>query len=130
MRQFKHYELRSAPRPNGRIALCQTVSVVNADRKSGYAYVSFSDSFVAAVGRVLPRGVSVRDPAYLHVYWSRTARLWKVTVKYFGHEGDYLLWESPTQPSWLNVVYPKGQHANPNDSTSPPEAHDDRSPAC
>ena len=103
-KEFRHYALRSSTRPSKPGALLTTVQVIEAGAV-GYAYVNFSDKLVEAVGKKLPRGISLEDPAYLSVE-SRDS-MWEVWALYVRGGVPELMWRQATRPEWLNFHEPR-----------------------
>lgn len=112
-KEFKHYELKSSPRPlhGGRYdSVLSTVSILGADEKKYYCYVSFSDKLVYKVGKVLPYGASPLYPAFLFV--SLVLGEMVVSVKYVQWPAGKRLWTVPYVeqdiPAWLKFIPVKG----------------------
>lgn len=119
MKEHKHYELRSTRKPMRHARLASTVTVIDEDGNPGYGYLSFSETFVAALGRELPMGISSDDPAHLHVFFDTRRKLWSINVRYVrDHRSVIELWTVPHKPDWLTIFkMPKGP-TNGNPSTS------------
>lgn len=100
-REHKHYEIKPARKPFAGRPLASTVLVTREDGQRGYCYINFSDSFVVAVGKALPRGVSLHDPAYLEVAFNHSAQAWEVMALYLASGKGKTLWRSPVKPHWL-----------------------------
>lgn len=99
-KERQHYELRPArkPRPG---PLASTVLITNMNGVRGFCYVSFSDSFVAFVGKKLPRGIASFDPAYLEVFYVPRTKTWHIWAVYLTSGEGVQLWQSETKPTWL-----------------------------
>lgn len=103
MVERKKYKLRSARRPR-KHALLSGVVVVGDWQGKGTAYISFDESFVDAVGKALPLGVSPSHPAYLKVIHMPGRKTWRVFAMYLLAERGVLLWETDTRPHWIENV--------------------------
>lgn len=100
-REFKHYQLKRATKPIPGVGLASTVAVLNEQGHAGFCYIRFARSFVLAVGKKLPRGVSLDDPAYLLVCYNQKTQEWEVFARYLRGEDRVLLWKTTVKPSWL-----------------------------
>jgi hypothetical protein len=98
--ELLHYELRPARKPWDSDPIASLALVTEPDGRTETCYIRFSEKFVRAVGQALPRGVSLFDPAYVHVY-AMGDGTWTVWALYFDGSG-VVLWKSDTKPTWLN----------------------------
>ncbi len=83
--------------------LAGAVAVADGQGK-GFAYISFTEAFVAAVGKALPQGVSADDPGYIRVVHHGRLGVWKVYAYYLGGSKGVLLWETEEKPAWLKRI--------------------------
>lgn len=109
MKENKNFELRATKKPAKNDTLSTTVAVYMG-QKSYYCYISFSEKFVEAVGKKLPRGVSPQDPAYISVVhekrdWGHES--WAIRANYTTGVELVCLWTTPEQPSWINFYETK-----------------------
>lgn len=104
MKEYKTYELRATKRPAKSTLLSTTVAIQRGTEQY-YCYVSFSEKFVQAVGKKLPRGLSKQDPAHLGVL--RTDKNWQVWARYNDSSAGVLLWTTKEVPTWLNFYKTK-----------------------
>ncbi len=75
----KLYGIRQRRKPQEGAPLSGVV-VVQTSAGTGTVYISFSDKLVQAVGKLLPRGVSLHDPAYLCLMeWGKG---WRLLARY------------------------------------------------
>lgn len=107
MRENKNYELRSTTKPGLSPLLSTTVAITANGGKRYYCYVSFSDKLVTAVGKKLPHGLHISNPAHLHVTELtnvRTSlRYWNVYAVTLTGLGVYL-WSQAEMPAWLKLI--------------------------
>lgn len=105
-REFKCYGLRASPKPTQwQAKLSSTVRVVDAENRPGYAYINFDPPFLHKVGKVLPRGISERNPAFLRVEYSAYLKQWLIGAQYLGGTEVVILWRSLSKPGWLRIHY-------------------------
>ena len=97
------YGLRSTRKPMQGQPLAGTVAVAD-DQGKGFSYIAFTEAFVAAVGRTLPRGISTDDPGYIKVVHHGRLGVWKVYAYYLGGSKGVLLWETKVKPVWLKRI--------------------------
>jgi hypothetical protein len=103
-REFKCYGLRASPKPTRwQARLSSTVRVIDADGRSGYAYINFELPFLRKVGKALPQGISERNPAFLRVEYSTYLKQWLIGAQYLNGPGIAILWRTQTKPAWLQV---------------------------
>lgn len=96
--------------------LSNTVKVTGEEPAGqGYCYISFDESLVDLVGRTLPRGVAVFDPAYLQVEYDGLQKKWHVWACYYKDEIRRPLWVTKERPEWLTI--PKSSRGR-NDKTT------------
>lgn len=81
------------------------VVVIRDSFGSGYAHVKFSDRLEQAVGRLLPRGVSLDDPAYLRALELPNRRGWRIYAQYLSGDHRRLLWVTEERPKWLKTIH-------------------------
>lgn len=75
----KAYDIRQRRKPQEGAPLSGVV-VIQTSTGTGTVNVSFSDKLVQAVGKLLPQGVSFRDPAYLCLMeWGHG---WRLLARY------------------------------------------------
>jgi hypothetical protein len=110
MRPLKKYALTQTPRPK-KHPLLSGVAHVGESSGKGYAYFSFSEDFVDAVGKALPQGLSREEPAYLKVL--QMPNTWRVFAVYLRREKGALLWETPTRPEWLTATRHRTHRTRP-----------------
>lgn len=102
-REYAHFGIRSARKPRNSAKLSGVVAVTDSDGR-GFVYIDFSDSLITAVGKVLPYGVSVHEPAYLSVLEEQVSGLWVVSAQYLDNSKKRILWASSNRPSWVKHV--------------------------
>lgn len=103
MRILAKYGLKPAKRPK-KHSLLSGVAHVSAQHVLGYAYFSFSEEFVDAVGRALPFGLCEEFRAFLKVLYHPTTEKYQIFAMYLGGNIGRLLWEEPDFPYWLGKV--------------------------
>lgn len=82
-----------------------TVLVVD-EEGMGYAYITFDEPFIEAVGKALPMGVGPEHPAYLRAVCNlRAPGAWSIFIVPFGPESGILLLVYPDTPHWLSTIY-------------------------
>lgn len=83
-----------------------TVSVTGEGGSKSYVNIKFDEPFVEAIGKRMPQGVSVGNPAFLHVL--HTGKKWQVWVQYANDfKVSVLLWETAVEPKWLKPLKEK-----------------------
>lgn len=116
MRECKHYGLKSTRKPKAHNLLSSTVAVIDQDQRPGYAYVTFADSFVAAVGKIMPYGISIWHPVFLCVAFNTHKGLWTINAAYLNDTNTVRqLWTSAEKPDWLTIFKSRSK---PNGETS------------
>lgn len=80
---------------------------VHTENGVGYAYFSFSEAFVDAVGKALPNGVSVEFPAFLKVLQHISTKKYQIFAMYLEETRGILLWEEDEYPEWLGNLKQK-----------------------
>lgn len=102
-RELKKYELRATKKPARSDLVSTTVAIRGEDNSRYYCYISFSQAFVEAVGRALPRGVTIYEPAYLFVDCTKAG--FDVWACYATDTEKVKMWSVPAErgaPAWLN----------------------------
>lgn len=100
----KKFNIRAARNP--RRGVLSGVVVVRDSIGAGFSYIQFSDELEVAVGRVMPRGVSVHDPAYLRAVELPGEVGWRVYAQYLHSNTRRFLWSvNGEKPAWLRRVY-------------------------
>ena len=97
-----------------------------------YCYIGLTEELVQAVGRVLPRGVSSFDPAYLMVVFDRIKAVWRVVARYVEEEAQHILWATAEKPLWVKViknVTRNNNHGTPQNKNRPRSARTSRTAA-
>lgn len=66
-------------------------------------YIKFDDSFLKAVGKVLPQGISALWPSHLVITkkQNKDGDVFEVAVKYLDKPEKYILWTTTERPAWL-----------------------------
>lgn len=100
--ELAKYRLRATRRPADTAPVASMVLVRNEAGEAGYCYANFSDEFASYVGKRLPRGVSLDDPACITVTFRAETGDWCVGASYLDGTSSVLLWRTDTRPSWLN----------------------------
>lgn len=100
MREIKKYNLRASRRPEVHPLLSGVVHVADHNGKS-LSFIRFAESFVDAVGKALPQGLSPSRPAYLKVMHMPGRKTWRIFAMYLHEERGVLLWETEHPPSWI-----------------------------
>lgn len=118
MQERRKYQLRATIRPAKNPLVSSTVLVRNEQGEAGYCYANFSKDFVDRVGSVLPRGVSVEDPACLSVRYYPRTKVWLVVAQYVDGSEERLLWKTEAKPSWLNFYRVKHHGGSKTESDS------------
>lgn len=103
MREAKKYRLRQSLRPKKHKLLSGVVRVADSEG-IGYSFVSFDESFVDAVGKALPRGLTEQEPAYLKVLYLGSRNTWRTYAMYLREEVGVLLWETEGKPSYIGKI--------------------------
>lgn len=104
----KKWGLRAAARPRKGTPLAGTV-LVSDEEGMGYAYITFDDSFVEAVGAALPMGIGPEHPAYLCALRGVPVRgAWSVSVVPFEQGNGVSLLQFDHTPEWLGTIYRGG----------------------
>jgi len=103
MKELKKYGLKSARRPKEHTLLSGVAHVCDWEG-TGYAYISFTEAFVDAVGKALPAGLHPARPAYLKVLHMPGRKTWRIFAIYLNELRGVLLWESPELPHWISNV--------------------------
>lgn len=103
MRELKKYALRAARKPQNHSLLSGVVHVKRTGQ-IGYAYIRFDESFVDAVGRSLPYGLSAEHPAFLKWLYMPTTGKWRLFAMYLDESRGAILWESDQLPHWISNV--------------------------
>lgn len=117
----KHFELRTIQRLRKALhPVLNNTCLVIAEEEMGYCYISFSESFIAHVGKVMPRGIAEFDPAYIEV--RHTALGWEVSSVYYRDSHRRLLWRTGERPSWIGKL--KKGKVNGHDKSSRSENTD------
>lgn len=104
MRECKHYGIRSSRRPKKHPLLSGVVHVAD-EEGIGLSYITFSETFVDAVGREMPQGLTTSRPAYLKVMAMPGRKTWRVVALYLHDTVGRVLWETDTKPVWVSTVY-------------------------
>lgn len=104
----KKYALRATPKPARNTLVSSVFTVRNEAGEAGYCYVNFNSSFVEAVGKALPRGVSAEDRACITVKFYAPTKVWLVTASYVGTGEEVLLWRAENKPTWVNFYKARG----------------------
>lgn len=100
----KKFNIRSARKP--REGALSGVVVVRDLQGAGYSYIQFSDALESAVGKVMPRGVSAYDPAYLRAVELPGGVGWRIYAQYLHSSTRRFLWSvNGGKPEWLKRVY-------------------------
>lgn len=102
-REYKHYGLKRARSPRNLGPLATTIVITTDKGEKAYGYVKFSESFISAVGKRMPRGVSLHDPAFIDVAFVQGKKEWEIRARYLASGEAALLWRTGTEPSWLNI---------------------------
>lgn len=119
-REYKHYEIRPVRNEFRAPGMSGLVSFVDAHGQGELYTVAFSDSFVKAVGKVLPRGVSANDPAFIYVLQAADGTC-SVYVSYiFEQRRAHLMWKADSKPSWLKYRSLEKKDAPPRTTRSAP----------
>ncbi len=100
MKEFRKYKLRSTKKPAKWTLLSTTVAVWNQKLEPSYCYLSFDSCFIDAVGKKMPQGLSIDNPAFIKVFYS--VNQWVISAHYIkSPEVSVVLWVADTQPLWL-----------------------------
>lgn len=112
-REFKHYKLRSVPKPFKHPLLLSEVAVTGQDGGAYYCYVAFSDTLVQKIGGYIPVGLQPGSKTFLSVQWDAGVNRWQVYAVHvsnasFVQETIYL-WTTPDEnpPPWLKFIKAK-----------------------
>lgn len=104
MKLLKKYKLKTTNKPIRHELLSGVVHVGTKEGKH-YAYISFSEEFVDAVGMAMPVGLSKSNPAYLKALPCLDGKGWHIVCMYLGREDGVLLWKDSTRPGWLGKLH-------------------------
>lgn len=96
------YGLKSARSPMEN-SLLSGVVLVSDEGGKGYAYITFGEALVEAVGRVMPRGISEDDQCYLKAMLVHGGS-WRVYSYYLDNSSVRFLWEEKKRPKWIKQI--------------------------
>lgn len=99
----KKHKLRPGRSPQKNPRLSGVVYVLRPSGRA-YAYVRFEQSLVAALGRKMPRGLSMDSPGYLKLMHTPGRQIWRLYCMYVGEEKGILLKEYNDLPEWLGKI--------------------------
>lgn len=109
----KKFALRSARKPIIVDGMSNTV-IVYEDGQAHFCYILFDPCFVSTVGKKMPRGVNLSEPAFVQVMFDSTLAKWVVSACYVNGWQQVKLWESETRPHWLKELKPIRHIENDN----------------
>lgn len=101
--ESRKYGLRSSLRPKEGSTISGVVLVADEEGR-GFAYITFAEAFVEAVGKAMPQGAGVDTPCFIKVTHHATLSGWKVYSYYLDGTKGVLLWESKEKPNWLKRI--------------------------
>ena len=73
--------------------------VLRAPYTPQFIYIKYDNCFLDHLGKVLPRGLNYNEPSFLSVNFNGT--FWRVVVQYLDKPEKYILWDSPSRPTWI-----------------------------
>lgn len=104
MKNLRKYGLAATRKPKQHALVSGVAHVGTPEDGKGFAYFTFTEAFVDAVGSRLQQGVSPFAPAYLKVLYIKGKGTWRVFAMYLNTEQGVFLWEEDTYPAWLGHV--------------------------
>lgn len=108
-RNLISFDIRRTRTPTIQGGLSSTMLVILKNRKVGYITIGFSYALVRFVGNILPRGISVHDPAYMSLVLDPDRDCYILYAQYLEDAGKekskrYVLFEIEQKPEWLRGV--------------------------
>lgn len=112
----KKFALRSARKPVIVDGLSNTV-IVYENGEPRFCHIMFDPCLATVVGKKLPRGVGVGDPAFLQIVFDAHKGKWIVAARYVKDWQGVDLWAMDELPSWIKELKPI-RHNDYDNSTS------------
>ena len=93
--------------------------LVNDGAVTKFSYIRYDKSFLIAIGKALPHGLSDRDPSHLQVVFDGK---WLFMAGYLSSAQHMKLWEADKLPPWLTKLreLPRTSDENPAQARSTP----------
>lgn len=118
-RIYQHFSLKAVKKPRSSSLLAGTMGVLD-EFGRGYCNLYFSDTFLTALGKVMPMGLSSVYPAFLRAVRFPNWGVWRIYCSYFDQDLGFLVYEDESFPAWAGKIYrPESEDGRRNRLAAP-----------